>query len=106
MNFEPPEPNDYGHCLKCQKFVIEDEQQNGICIDCQSFGGAAFPQSGFDRWAPEGGMTLRDYFAAKIIVPLIGGSPGASFGSSHPETNLNYAKAAYSIADAMLEARK
>lgn len=36
MSFnQPPDPADHGHCLKCQQFVVEDEQKNGICIDCQ-----------------------------------------------------------------------
>lgn len=110
MNFEPPEPNDYGHCLKCQKFVIEDEQTNGICIDCQSCGGAAFPQSGFDRWAPEGGMTLRDYFAAKCDIEVY--APVDSLYRKHgrnPTANelaAWIAEVRFIEADAMLEARK
>lgn len=53
------------------------------------------------------GMTLRDYFAAKALQAFIGTAPSAtSFGVNHPETNLNYAKASYAMADAMLEAHK
>lgn len=63
-------------------------------------GGAAFPQSGYERWAPEGGMTLRDYFAAKALQGIC----------AHPDTwgmqtPLIIAKECYTLADAMLEAR-
>ena len=34
-----------------------------------------------------------------------GAASGTAFGTSHPETNSNYAVAAYAIADAMLAAR-
>lgn len=57
-------------------------------------GGAAFPQSGFDRWAPEGGMSLRDYFAAKAM-PMINQSLSWE----------DVAKFAYQMADAMLAER-
>ena len=58
-------------------------------------GGPAFPtpQSSL------AGMTLRDYFAAKIIQAMV----------SNPEydcTDLEYATYAYERADAMLEVRK
>lgn len=63
----------------------------------QDDGGAAFPQSGFERWLPEGGMSLRDYFAAKALAPAF---PGMS------TRDVQYAaEAAYEIADAMLAAR-
>ena len=73
-------------------------------------GGPAFPL------APHGvqtlglhitGMTLRDYFAAKALPPLVAFAPeGTFFGVGHDMTNLAYAMAAYAMADAMLEARK
>ena len=67
-------------------------------------GGAAFPQSGYAQWAPEGGMTLRDYFAAKAMQAFISTSSGPClFGLSGAEEGP--ALAAYSMADAMLEAR-
>jgi len=37
-------------------------------MEREETGGAAFPQSGYGQWAPEGGMTLRDYFAAKCDI--------------------------------------
>jgi hypothetical protein len=51
------------------------------------------PQMGFPQ------MTLRDYFAARAIEPLI--ANGASLGSDE-----GLAKRAYSVADAMLKARE
>lgn len=61
----------------------------------------AFPNEGFNGWGkPEEGMTLRDYFAAKAMQGLL---HDASHGDGQWEFE---AKAAYKIADAMLEARK
>ena len=58
-------------------------------------GGPAFPVPGLNRGEFNNGMTLRDYFAAKVMQALI---------------HKNYfdvaAKEAYQMADAMLEARK
>lgn len=55
----------------------------------------------------QGGMTMRDYFAAKAMQAILGGAPGGTgFGKSHQDTNLNYAVASYAIADAMLKARE
>lgn len=77
-------------------------------------GGPAFPayQSGHSgkaantRFVPDGGLTMRDYFAAKALNALLVDAPrGTSFGVDHMDTNMNYAMAAYAIADAMLEAR-
>ena len=58
----------------------------------------AFPRpfSGTTQYAQEG-MTLRDYFAAKAMQPLI---------VSFTVQDINWtAKQAYKIADAMLEVR-
>lgn len=88
-------------------------------------GGAAFPQSGYEQWAPEGGMTLRDYFAAnsdiscdleddgcigqRLAVSLMNGALPPSWDNdylsartwwAYAESRLRYMKA-----DAMLEAR-
>ena len=69
----------------------------------QNNGGAAFPQSGFERWAPEGGMTLRDYFAAKAMQ---GFSASPSMIDSNDSRAIAYvADASYAMADAMLAAR-
>lgn len=103
MNFQPPEPPDHGHCLRCGSFVIEAEQKNGICIDCQG-GGAAFPQSGFEQWAPQGGMFLRDYFAAKVLAALVN-HPNKDHSNLGPSAVPTLAKFAYEYADAMLAER-
>ena len=64
-------------------------------------GGPAFPQHGFDivaeRFTSQGGMTLRDYFAAKAMQGML----------SDPTTPeiMDIGGAAYAMADAMLEAR-
>lgn len=77
-------------------------------------GGAAFPQSGFDRWAPEGGMTLRDYFAAGFAA-----SQATMTSADNAYMDARYldprnggltvaqviAKNSYELADAMLAER-
>ena len=73
-------------------------------------GGPAFPQtqildgdrgfvSGND--VGEGGMTLRDYFAAKAMNGLLAQSLGTAL-ESEPKIAADYA---YATADAMLKAR-
>lgn len=63
----------------------------------------AFPTSQSEQYPQiiEGGMDLRDYFAAKAMLALI----------AHPDSRCDvaasvYAKGAYEMADAMMEARK
>jgi hypothetical protein len=67
-------------------------------------GGPAFPAGRrFDvseGWQTEDGMTLRDYFAAKAMQGLVENANWRGM----PEDAL--AKAAYNMADAMLEVRK
>ena len=67
-------------------------------------GGPAFPQHGFDivaeRFTAQGGMTLRDYFAAAFV------SSGHVFVKlSAGNTPEEVAKQSYALADAMLKAR-
>lgn len=62
-------------------------------------GGAAFPQSVYGQWAPEGGMTLRDYFAAKAMQGILCSGKGI-----HSDQFM-LSRDAYEVADAMLEAR-
>lgn len=71
-------------------------------------GGPAFPLPlGNENIDPSvGGMSLRDYFAAKTMAGLIGSVGKMSVGVSHPENNLRLAKVSYAIADAMLAARE
>jgi photosystem II stability/assembly factor-like uncharacterized protein len=52
----------------------------------------------------EGGMSLRDYFAAQALVGMGNWSDGHSLGLKSAADNK--ASWAYRIADAMLEARK
>jgi hypothetical protein len=67
-------------------------------------GGPAFPafehHAGYGQMLAVGGMTLRDYFAAKAMQSLILQSTGADF--EIPDA----AEDAYSYADAMLKARE
>lgn len=69
-------------------------------------GGAAFPANPNNAHC-EPGMTLRDYFAAKAMQAAIGAARDPfTIGVNHPDTNLNFAKVAYALADAMLAARE
>ena len=69
-------------------------------------GGAAFPQSGYERWSPEGGMTLRDYFAAKAMQGMLAYPGDEQRGSHHNNNDYDgVSSMAYAYADAMLEAR-
>ena len=82
-------------------------------------GGAAFPQSGYERWAPEGGMSLRDYFAAHTAITLddygvpyaesIVGRKMPDFAADPSGNQLFWAefgaRMRYAEADAMLAAR-
>jgi hypothetical protein len=77
-------------------------------------GGPAFPcieptmtgidSDGIERWDNEayGGMTLRDYFAAKAMQAYITGE--VATGADYPRRE-NIATYAYAQADAMLKAR-
>jgi hypothetical protein len=72
-------------------------------------GGAAFPQHGFDqvaeRFTSQGGMTLRDYFAAKALTTMF---YPAIMESIRTDVDLDcdrVAGFAYTMADAMLKAR-
>jgi hypothetical protein len=69
-------------------------------------GGAAFPRTGGEsgrEWVcPQDGMSLRDWFAGQACHAL-------TFGQTFEHAELapeRFAKLAYRIADAMLEARE
>ena len=73
--------------------------------------GPAFPNEGFNGWGePQQGMTLRDYFAAKAMPQVMNewrddrenNDASATFESDAQLV----ANDCYSMADAMLEARK
>ena len=67
-------------------------------------GGPAFPASYYTddgQWAKRDGMTLRDYFAAKVVQGIVSHDPTFS-----QEFVYLAAKDAYVYADAMLKARE
>ncbi len=66
-------------------------------------GGPAFPHDGQQNYT--GGMTLRDYFAAQAMQPIV----LAAMQVAGPESSVDFAaisEAAYRMADAMLKARE
>jgi len=68
-------------------------------------GGPAFPTVMIDK--PEGGMTLRDYFAAKAMQGLIARESSGAFNfEACPNDPWRVALWAYDVADQMLKARK
>jgi hypothetical protein len=69
--------------------------------------GPAFPDGSTNEWgnATRGGMTLRDYFAAKALQGMLSiVEVQAMIGRNITMENL--ASSSYEWADAMLEARK
>lgn len=70
-------------------------------------GGAAFAASGHpgQQFVAQEGMTLRDYFAAKLVSSVIGSLNGPVTHEEHPGDFDYYANCAYKMADAMLRAR-
>ena len=63
-------------------------------------GGDAFPPFTMAR-----GMTLRDYFAGKIVLALIEGRKWDTSGKSDSEIINQWAKTSYLVADAMIQQR-
>ena len=65
----------------------------------------AFPQYVINNGGAyvEGGMTLRDYFAAKAMQATVN---AWIQNSVYPPTDMDVAENAYDIADAMMEARE
>lgn len=69
-------------------------------------GGTAFPLPlGSETVEGQEGMTLRDYFAAKVMQGAMASGTAMQIGTDHREAMLDMAVAIYSMADAMLEAR-
>jgi len=109
MNFQPPDPERFGSCLKCNSLIEESEQSGGVCFECHAVDAGkepAFPV-GANEYGGHGtcfGLTVRDYFAAKAMQALIStaGAP-CLFGLEGCE--INTAQGAYKVADAMLAAR-
>jgi hypothetical protein len=70
-------------------------------------GGPAFPDGSTNSWgkANNGGMTLRDYFAAKAMQSLFAGAIADAFTLDQDINCDMAARIAYTMADAMLKAR-
>ncbi|HGW3730845.1 TPA: hypothetical protein ACNH31_002400 [Citrobacter freundii] len=51
-------------------------------------------------------MTIRDYFAAKVLQGVMASGTSMSIGTNHEEGMLDMAMAFYSMADAMIKARE
>lgn len=75
-------------------------------------GGPAFPQGkGLgDAWIFNGGMTMRDFFAAKVIQGMVANDEmvmrfGLDAEAEMIEPDVLMATAAYRMADAMLKER-
>lgn len=75
-------------------------------------GGPAFPRGDQSQCEPEGGMSLRDYFAGEALKGVASSDPEAVTGSSsrtsHDDSaeRANVARSCYEMADAMLKARR
>lgn len=70
-------------------------------------GGPAFPhfkinEEGVTELCPQGGMTLRDYFAGQALAGILMNHTTAKFGL----TEISVACYAYKFADAMLAAKE
>ena len=63
----------------------------------------AFPYFGHTGWSNSGGMTLRDYFAAKAMQSLLVTTNGV-IGTNRYEYRV--AEESYKLADAMMKARE
>ncbi|HIH5777314.1 TPA: hypothetical protein ACYSI4_002057 [Citrobacter werkmanii] len=73
------------------------EQQNG---------GQAFPVAGSEHNYPIEGMTLRDYYAGKVLQGVMASGTSMSIGTNHEEGMIDMARAFYSMADAMIKVRE
>ena len=70
--------------------------------------GPAFPQYSFSNHGVyvDGGMTLRDYFAAKAMQSLFAGAVTDAFTLDQDINCDMAARISYTMADAMLKARE
>jgi hypothetical protein len=66
----------------------------------------AFPAMHFDLADNEHGLTMRDYFAAKALQPVVDDFLSDGWTFANPELADVVAKNCYDIADAMLKARE
>lgn len=114
MNFQPPDPERFGSCLKCSSLIEESEQSGGICFECHAVDAGkepAFPL-GANEYGGHGscfGLTVRDYLAAKALQGYLANSWQAetldSLGESSAQQMATVAEISYAMADAMLAAR-
>lgn len=75
-------------------------------MSAQNTGGQAFPcleRGGNGLDLTDGGMTLRDYFAAKAMQSLF---QNTTFDRANSFQQKNVASLAYQMADSMLKARE
>jgi hypothetical protein len=104
MNFQPPDPDDFGNCVIDHRGIEKSEQSGGVCFECQMTSAGnepAFPV-GANEYGGHGtvfGVTVRDYFAAKAMQSLI-----ANAGLDVSQ-RADVAEHAYGFADDMLIAR-
>lgn len=70
-------------------------------------GGSAFPTLETEKFHPQFGMSLRDYFAAQAMVGLLRTGDALHLLNGEPEYpfHVNFADSCYLLADAMLAAR-
>ena len=67
----------------------------------------AFPAMHFDLAEGEHGMTLRDYFAAKVLQGVMSNvEMGIVFSKGDKPPSDEIAESAYAMADVMMKARK
>jgi hypothetical protein len=90
-------------------FIITNNHSNTKgYMDKKNDGGPAFPTLAVlgDRALSEGGLTVRDYFAAKALPGLIGRVWNADGKLSGDEVIALWAQSAYAMADAMIAERE
>lgn len=69
-------------------------------------GGSAFPTPETETVHPQWGMSLRDYFAAKVAAGILAGGWADTVPLDDVEHARQLAGFAYQAADAMLDERK
>ena len=82
---------------------MSDINTGGPAFPCLEAAMTGISSDGEERWEtePHGGMTLRDYFAAKAMAAILAGRNMDKNGFLHCDV----AEDAYAYADAILKAR-
>lgn len=79
-------------------------------MNSKDTGGPAFPMLGnvgySSDWQLEEGMTLRDYFAANVMLGAFSSGSRFTIGTNRTSEMFEMARSFYSMADAMIEVRK